>query len=140
METQPPTNTPPDAPSTQAVAPLDVLILAAGLGTRMRSRTAKVLHQLGGRPLIAHVCHTAAALVREGRTVYVVVGHQAAEVAAAVEAELGAGGAVFITQTEQRGTGDAVMVARGALAGANSTLLVLSGDVPLVRAETLVAL
>src|SRR4028118_124547 len=89
-------------------APLDVLILAAGLGTRMHSRTAKVLHQLGGRPLIAHVCHTAAALVKEGRPVHIVVGHQAEEVKAAVERELGAGGANFVTQTEQRGTGDAV--------------------------------
>src|SRR5205085_8781388 len=129
-------------PSTasSATAPLDVLILAAGLGTRMRSRTAKVLHQLGGRPLIAHVCHTAAALVREGRPIYVVVGHQAGEVQTAVREELGAAGAVFITQTEQRGTGDAVMTARDALTDEPSTLLVLSGDVPLIRPETLVAL
>src|SRR5437868_2721639 len=128
----------PTASST--TAPLDVLILAAGLGTRMRSRTAKVLHQLGGRPLIAHVCHTAAALVREGRPIYVVVGHQAGEVQTAVREELGAAGAVFITQTEQRGTGDAVMTARDALTDEPSTLLVLSGDVPLIRPETLVAL
>jgi bifunctional UDP-N-acetylglucosamine pyrophosphorylase/glucosamine-1-phosphate N-acetyltransferase len=119
---------------------LDVLILAAGLGTRMRSGTAKVLHKLGGRPLIAHVCRTAAALVKEGRPVHVVVGHQAEEVKAAVVAELGEAGAVFITQTEQRGTGDAVMVARDTLQNSSSTLLVLSGDVPLVRAETLGAL
>src|SRR5919199_4889978 len=117
--------------------PLDILILAAGLGTRMRSETAKVLHKLGGRPLIAHVCRAAAALVKGERPVYVVVGHQAEEVKDAVRAELGEGGAVFVTQTEQRGTGDAVFAARDALAGANSTLLVLSGDVPLVRAETL---
>ncbi len=120
--------------------PLDVLILAAGLGTRMRSNTAKVLHKLGGRPLIAHVCNTARALVREGRPVHVVVGHQAEEVKEAVRAELGEDGAIFITQTEQRGTGDAVMAARDALQDAGSTLLVLSGDVPLVRAETLGAL
>jgi bifunctional UDP-N-acetylglucosamine pyrophosphorylase/glucosamine-1-phosphate N-acetyltransferase len=54
-----------------------------------------------------------------------------------VRAELGEGGAVFVTQTEQRGTGDAVFAARDVLGDANSTLLVLSGDVPLVRAETL---
>lgn len=119
-------------------AQLDVLILAAGLGTRMRSRTAKVLHQLGGRPLIAHVCRTAAALT--SRPIHVIVGHQAAEVEAAVREELDEHGAVFILQAEQRGTGDAVMAARDALANANSTLLVLSGDVPLVRAETLGAL
>ena len=130
--TQPQT---PDAP-----APLDVLILAAGLGTRMRSQTAKVLHQLGGRPLIAHVCRTASALMKERRPIYVVVGHQAEEVKQAVREELGEAGAVFITQTEQRGTGDAVRAAREDLSGANSTLLVLSGDVPFVRADTLAGL
>jgi bifunctional UDP-N-acetylglucosamine pyrophosphorylase/glucosamine-1-phosphate N-acetyltransferase len=103
----------------------------------MRSETAKVLHKLGGRPLIAHVCRAAAALVKGERPVYVVVGHQADEVREAVREELGEAGAVFITQTEQRGTGDAVLAARDVLAGSNSTLLVLSGDVPLVRAETL---
>jgi bifunctional UDP-N-acetylglucosamine pyrophosphorylase/glucosamine-1-phosphate N-acetyltransferase len=122
-----------DAPAT-----LDVLILAAGLGTRMRSRTAKVLHRLGGRPLIAYVCQAAAALT--SRPIHVIVGHQAKEVEAAVREEMGEHGASFITQAEQRGTGDAVMVAREALAEAGSTLLILSGDVPLVRAETLGAL
>ena len=121
-----------------APAPLDVLILAAGLGTRMRSRTAKVLHQLGGRPLIAHVCRTASALT--SRPIHVIVGHQAEQVGAAVREELDEHGAVFITQVEQRGTGDAVMAARDAFANAGSTLLILSGDVPLVRAETLGAL
>ncbi|HEX5709070.1 MAG TPA: bifunctional UDP-N-acetylglucosamine diphosphorylase/glucosamine-1-phosphate N-acetyltransferase GlmU [Pyrinomonadaceae bacterium] len=141
MDKQP--QTPTQAAPTTATAgaqPLDVLILAAGLGTRMRSATAKVLHKLGGRPLIAHVCRTAVALMREARPVYVIVGHQADEVRRAVTEELGEGGAVFITQTEQRGTGDAVMAAREALAEAGSTLLILSGDVPLVRAETLGAL
>ncbi|HYE66457.1 MAG TPA: NTP transferase domain-containing protein, partial [Pyrinomonadaceae bacterium] len=118
--------------------PLDVMILAAGLGTRMRSRKAKVLHELGGRPLIAHVCRTAAALT--SRPLYVIVGHQAEDVEAAVRAELDEHGAIFITQAEQRGTGDAVMAARDALAGANSTLLILSGDVPFIRPETLGAL
>ncbi len=122
-----------DAPAT-----LDVLILAAGLGTRMRSRTAKVLHQLGGRPLIAHVCRAAAALT--SRPIHVIVGHQAKQVEMAVREELDEHGATFITQVEQRGTGDAVMSAREAFADAGSTILVLSGDVPLVRAETLGAL
>ena len=128
-------------PLPQASAPpLDILILAAGLGTRMRSATAKVLHRLGGRPLIAHVCRSATALLKEARPIYVIVGHQAEEVGDAARAELGEEGAVFVTQAEQRGTGDAVMCAREALEGANSTLLVLSGDVPFVRAETLGAL
>jgi bifunctional UDP-N-acetylglucosamine pyrophosphorylase/glucosamine-1-phosphate N-acetyltransferase len=104
----------------------------------MRSRTAKVLHQLGGRPLIAHVCRTATAL--DPNHIYVIVGHQAEQVKEAVRNELGAESANFVTQTEQRGTGDAVMSARESLANANSTLLVLSGDVPLVHAETLAAL
>ena len=87
--------------------PLDVLIMAAGLGTRMRSGTAKVLHELSGRPLIAHVCRAALAL--DPRRIYVVVGHQAEEVRAAVLEELGADGADFVTQEQQRGTGDAIM-------------------------------
>jgi bifunctional UDP-N-acetylglucosamine pyrophosphorylase/glucosamine-1-phosphate N-acetyltransferase len=121
-------------------APLDVLILAAGLGTRMRSRTAKVLHKLGGRPLIAHVCRAASALSPALRDIYVIVGHQADRVEEAVRQELGENGARFIMQTEQRGTGDAVMVAREALQNAGSTLLILSGDVPLINAQTLGAL
>jgi bifunctional UDP-N-acetylglucosamine pyrophosphorylase/glucosamine-1-phosphate N-acetyltransferase len=116
-------------------SPINVLILAAGLGTRMKSGIAKVLHQLDGRPLIAHVCRTAAKL--EPRKIYVVVGHQAEQVQAAVEHELGNDAAEFVLQVEQRGTGDAVMAAKSALAESGSTILVLSGDVPLVRDETL---
>ncbi|HEX8098040.1 MAG TPA: NTP transferase domain-containing protein, partial [Pyrinomonadaceae bacterium] len=122
----------------ESPAPLDVLILAAGLGTRMRSQTAKVLHGLGGRPLIAHVCRTATAL--SPRSTYVIVGHQAEAVERAAREELGEAGVVCVRQEEQRGTGDAVMSARAHLADANSTLLTLYGDLPLVRAETLAAL
>ena len=117
---------------------LDILVLAAGLGTRMNSSMAKVLHRLGGRPIIAHVCRTATLL--EPRGIHIVVGHQADAVRAAVEEELGTHVARFVDQTEQRGTGDAVMAAQSVLANPNSTVLVLSGDVPLVRAETLRAL
>lgn len=115
--------------------PLDILILAAGLGTRMKSGQAKVLHKLGGRPIVAHVSRTAAAL--KPRRICVVVGHQADDVVKAVEAELGRQQASFANQPEQRGTGDAVMAARSELAGSESTVVILSGDVPLVRAETL---
>jgi bifunctional UDP-N-acetylglucosamine pyrophosphorylase / glucosamine-1-phosphate N-acetyltransferase len=114
---------------------LDVLILAAGLGTRMKSNVAKVLHQLDGRPLIAHVCQTAAELAP--RKIYVVVGHQAQEVQTAVEQQLGKDAATFVLQNQQRGTGDAVIAAKPQLANSDSTLLILSGDVPLVKAETL---
>ncbi len=116
---------------------LDVLILAAGLGTRMNSQKAKVLHELGGRPLIAHVTRKARSLNPE--KIYVVVGHQAAEVEASVRSELAleVDLAVFVKQKEQRGTADAVISAGEKLRNAGSTLLVLSGDVPLVRSETL---
>jgi len=115
--------------------PLDILILAAGLGTRMKSRLAKVLHKLDGRPLIAHVCRTASGL--SPRRIYVVVGYQADDVIAAVETEMGKEHSAFVNQPEQRGTGDAVMAARSALAGAGATIMILSGDVPMVRTETL---
>jgi bifunctional UDP-N-acetylglucosamine pyrophosphorylase / glucosamine-1-phosphate N-acetyltransferase len=115
--------------------PLDVLILAAGLGTRMRSNLAKVLHLLDGRPLINHVCRTASALAP--RKIYVVVGHQGEEVKNAVWKELEQERVDFAWQKEQLGTGDAVNSAREFLETQDSTLLVLSGDVPLIRAETL---
>ncbi|MGZ8844463.1 MAG: bifunctional UDP-N-acetylglucosamine diphosphorylase/glucosamine-1-phosphate N-acetyltransferase GlmU [Pyrinomonadaceae bacterium] len=114
---------------------LDVLVLAAGLGTRMKSNLAKVLHKLDGRPLIAHVCRTAVEL-NPGK-LFVVVGHQAGDVQAAVETEFGQAVASFVLQAEQRGTGDAVAAAREELSKAGSTVLILSGDVPLVKTETL---
>ena len=119
----------------KAKRPLDILVLAAGLGTRMKSGQAKVLHQLGGRPLIVHVCQAAESL--NPRATYVVIGHQAGEVKAAVESEFGNAQVKFVNQLEQRGTGDAVAAAKDALAKADSTILILSGDVPMVRAETL---
>ena len=117
---------------------LDVLILAAGLGTRMRSNLAKVLHRLDGRPLIGHVCRTAVSLAPQ--TVYTVIGHQGEDVRTAVLEEVGAGHAEFPWQKNQLGTGDAVNSARESLEGKDSTLLVLSGDVPLIKQETLAAL
>ena len=114
---------------------LDILILAAGLGTRMKSNLAKVLHKLDGRPLINHVCETAETL--RPRKIYVVVGHQADNVQAAVLDELDAEKTAFPVQKQQNGTGDAVNAARDLLENADSTLLVLSGDVPMIRSETL---
>lgn len=114
---------------------LDVLILAAGLGTRMRSNLAKVLHKLDGRPLINHVCQTATALAP--RKIHVVIGHQGEDVKRAVLEELDEGHAAFVWQKEQLGTGHAVNAARGLLENEDSTLLILSGDVPMIRAETL---
>ena len=117
---------------------LDILILAAGLGTRMKSNLAKVLHQLDGRPLINHVCETASEL--SPRSIYTVVGHQADDVKAAVLKDLDEAKAGFALQKQQLGTGDAVSAAREFLENEDSTLLVLSGDVPMIRAETLASL
>jgi bifunctional UDP-N-acetylglucosamine pyrophosphorylase/glucosamine-1-phosphate N-acetyltransferase len=122
----------------QSQQPLDVLILAAGLGTRMKSNAAKVLHKLGGKPLIAHACRTASSL--DPRHIYVVVGHQAEVVKAAVLEELSADRVTFVWQHEQLGTGHAVNAAREFLENEHSNLLVLSGDVPMIRAETLASL
>ena len=83
--------------------------MAAGLGTRMKSKRAKVLHELGGAPLIAYVVRAAQAL--KPRAILVVVGHQAEEVERAVLAEVGEL-ASFVIQAKQRGTGDAVESAR----------------------------
>ncbi len=104
----------------------------------MRSDKAKVLHQIDRRPLISHVCRTAAALAP--RKIYVVVGHQADAVKEAVIEELGTENVEFPIQNEQLGTGHAVNSARYFLENKDSTLLVLSGDVPLIRAETLASL
>ncbi|MEO7673208.1 MAG: bifunctional UDP-N-acetylglucosamine diphosphorylase/glucosamine-1-phosphate N-acetyltransferase GlmU [Pyrinomonadaceae bacterium] len=117
---------------------LDVLILAAGLGTRMRSDLAKVLHRLDGRSLINHVCRTATALAPQ--SIYVVIGHQGEEVKIAVLKELDEEQVVFVMQEQQLGTGDAVNAARKYLQDKESTLVVLSGDVPMIRPETLAAL
>lgn len=113
---------------------LNVLVMAAGLGTRMKSKRAKVLHELAGRPLIAHVVRTAQSL--DPKTILVVVGHQAEQVEQAVLTEVGEL-ASFAIQEKQRGTGDAVESARRLLENSDSLLLLLSGDVPMIRAETL---
>lgn len=108
--------------------------MAAGLGTRMKSNRAKVLHELGGAPLIAYVVRAAQTL--EPRSIITIVGHQAEEVEQAVLAEIGEL-ASFVVQQKQRGTGDAVESARSLLENSDSLVLVLSGDVPMIRVETL---
>jgi bifunctional UDP-N-acetylglucosamine pyrophosphorylase/glucosamine-1-phosphate N-acetyltransferase len=122
------------ATNTTSPRPLNVLVMAAGLGTRMKSGRAKVLHELGGAPLIAHVVRAAQTL--DPRSIIVIVGHQAEEVERAVLDEVGELGS-FVMQAKQRGTGDAVESARSVLANSESLVLVLSGDVPMIRAETL---
>ena len=106
---------------------LTVVILAAGLGTRMKSRKAKVLHQAGGKALIEHVVGTALRLAPAER-IFAVVGHQAEEVRAAVRTP----GIGFIHQAEQKGTGHALMVGREALEPLGGLLLILYGDCPMI--------
>ena len=111
--------------------------MAAGKGTRMKSRLPKVLHLLAGRPLLQHVLDTAAAL--QARQVVVVTGHGAMEVEAHIAHSTGLGSplsAQCVRQEPQLGTGHAVMQAAPLLAD-DGTVVVLSGDVPLTRADTL---
>lgn len=104
----------------------------------MKSNLAKVLHRLDGRPLISHVCRTAAEL--GPKKIYTVIGHQGDDVRAAVLAELDGSIAEFAWQRQMLGTGDAVNSAREMLEDSDSTLLVLSGDVPMIRRSTLEAI
>ncbi|MFN2500619.1 MAG: bifunctional UDP-N-acetylglucosamine diphosphorylase/glucosamine-1-phosphate N-acetyltransferase GlmU [Pyrinomonadaceae bacterium] len=117
---------------------MNVLIMAAGLGTRMRSNRAKVLHELDGRPLINHVLETALALALE--KVFVVVGHQDAQVKAGVLSEFDSSFVTFVRQEKQLGTGDAVNSCRRFLEKDSSALLILSGDVPMITSQTLTEL
>jgi len=115
---------------------LAVVILAAGEGTRMRSSLPKVLHRIGGRPLVGHVLDTARDL--GPAHVMVVVRHERDRVAEAIAGV--APEVVVVDQDEIPGTGRAVEVALEALPDFDGDVLVLSGDVPLLDAETLVAL
>ena len=109
---------------------MNIVILAAGLGKRMRSDTPKVLHALAGRPLISHVIETARQLAP--KAICVVYGHGGDSVREAV----GESAAVWVKQDPQLGTGHAVMQAAAHLDERWPTL-VLYGDVPLIRAQTL---
>jgi len=110
-----------------------ILILAAGKGTRLKSALAKVLHHAGGRPLVEHVVRASDPL-RAKKTI-VVVGHQAEKVQAVVEPL----GAETILQQPQHGTGHALLVSKRAIGNAKF-VVVLPGDAPLIRSETLGAL
>src|SRR5215472_10144340 len=111
-----------------------IVIMAAGKGTRLNSKRAKVLHEIGGRPLLAHVI-AAAKKVAPAQDIYVVVGYQAEAVCAAVAPM----GVKFVRQSDQRGTGHAIQCAREQVRGYQN-ILVLSGDVPLIGPETIASL
>lgn len=113
-----------------------IAIMAAGKGTRLKSKRPKVLHEIAGRPLLLHVI-AAARQVVSADNIYCIIGHEADRVRAAVEST----GVQFILQPEQRGTGHALQMVKAffTLSGepVPANLLVLSGDVPLIRPETI---
>src|SRR6202045_2738424 len=113
---------------------LAVVVLAAGKGTRLKSSLAKVMHRAGGRTLVEQVLRACAPL--GAKKTIVVVGHQSEVVAATVEPL----GAETVLQQPQHGTGHAMQVARRALGGGVRIGVVLPGDAPLIRTETLLAM
>jgi bifunctional UDP-N-acetylglucosamine pyrophosphorylase/glucosamine-1-phosphate N-acetyltransferase len=113
---------------------LAIVIMAAGKGTRLKSRRPKVLHQVGGRPLVEHVIGAAAQAV-EPKDIYVVIGHEAE----AVRAALAHTGVRFVVQAEQRGTGHAILTVRPEVEGYEN-LIVLSGDAPMITTDTILRL
>jgi bifunctional UDP-N-acetylglucosamine pyrophosphorylase / glucosamine-1-phosphate N-acetyltransferase len=117
------------------VTPLHLVVLAAGKGTRMKSALPKVLHRAAGLPLIEHVLRSGDGL--SPASVTLVVGHEAGQVEAALRHRAGTR---FALQEPQLGTAHALLQAEPALAGAQGTVVLLYGDVPLLRRETLHAL
>jgi bifunctional UDP-N-acetylglucosamine pyrophosphorylase/glucosamine-1-phosphate N-acetyltransferase len=115
-----------------------IAIMAAGKGTRLKSKRPKVLHEIGGRALLLHVIAAAETLVPAAQ-IFCIIGHESDRVRAAVEHT----GVQFVLQAEQRGTGHAIQILKAFFALSGSPLpehlLVLSGDVPLIRPETIAA-
>src|ERR1700734_801328 len=113
-----------------------IAIMAAGKGTRLKSRRPKVLHEIGGQALLLHVI-AAAKTIAPASQIYCIIGHEADQVRAAVSAT----GVSFILQADQRGTGHALQQLKAHFASTGQTppenLLVLSGDVPLIKPSTL---
>src|SRR5258708_1994481 len=125
--------------SNQHAPRIAIAIMAAGKGTRLKSKHPKVLHEIGGKPILAHVIATAQKVV-PAEDIFVIVGHEAERVREAVAGT----GVNFVLQAVQRGTGHALMVAHDALFGSATgdgnqyhQVILLSGDAPLITAETI---
>ena len=114
---------------------LAVVIMAAGKGTRLKSKRPKVLHEVGGKPLLSHVIRAAERLA-ENHDIHVIVGHEAARVREAMAAT----GVQFVQQKQQRGTGHAVQVALAELGQLTGDVVVTMGDVPMLTGDTLAGL
>jgi bifunctional UDP-N-acetylglucosamine pyrophosphorylase/glucosamine-1-phosphate N-acetyltransferase len=112
-------------------SPFSVIVLAAGMGTRMRSDTHKVLHPIAGKSMLMHLLDTVDALGAKERVVVVGKGRDQVEVA------LNGRGVKVAHQAEQKGTAHAVQQAENVLAGVDGNILILYGDTPFVAAETL---
>ena len=112
-------------------SPFSVIVLAAGMGTRMRSDTHKVLHPIAGKPMLMHLLDTVDALGAKHRVVVVGKGRDQVEVA------LNGRGVKVAHQAEQKGTAHAVRQAEQVLSGFDGNILILYGDTPFVAAETL---
>jgi bifunctional UDP-N-acetylglucosamine pyrophosphorylase/glucosamine-1-phosphate N-acetyltransferase len=123
--------------SFNSLFPVDVVVMAAGKGTRMKSRLPKVLQRLAGVPLVQHVLNTAALL--DARSAVVITGHGADQVEPVLQAPAQALVVQCVRQEPQLGTGHAVQQAVPALAD-DGVVVILSGDVPLTQADTLQAL
>src|SRR5208337_5031755 len=121
----------PNSPSNPEHPRIAIAVMAAGKGTRLKSKHPKVLHEIGGKPILAHLIATAQKVV-PAADIFVIIGHEAERVREAVAAT----GVNFVLQAEQRGTGHALMVAREALTGYDQ-VVVLSGDAPLITAATI---
>src|SRR5207247_2292598 len=119
-------------PSVPTMSNVHVVILAAGKGTRMKSSRPKVLHRVAGAPMIHYVLDRAAQL--HPRSTIVVVGHQAEQLKSALAARRGL---IFVVQEPQAGTGHALQTAEPSLGKADGTLVLLSGDVPLLSKTSL---
>src|SRR5579862_2049712 len=119
----------PLSPARVAIA-----IMAAGKGTRLKSQLPKVLHEAGGKSLLAHVIAAATAVVPPS-DIFAIIGHESERVRAAV----GNTGINFVVQSEQRGTGHALMVARQTLSDYDH-VIVLSGDAPQITPQTIAQL
>src|SRR5580698_4882177 len=119
---------------SQPAPRLAIAIMAAGKGTRLKSKLPKVLHEVGGKPLLAHVI-AAATQVVPAKDIYVIVGHEAERVHQATASS----SVNFVEQKPQKGTGHALMVARDVLS-AYDQVIVLSGDAPLITSATIAQL
>jgi bifunctional UDP-N-acetylglucosamine pyrophosphorylase/glucosamine-1-phosphate N-acetyltransferase len=121
----------PPSHRAETHARIAIAIMAAGKGTRLKSKHPKVLHEVGGKPLLAHVIAAARQVVHP-QDIYVIVGHEAEKVRESVQSS----GVQFALQEPQRGTGHALMCAAPALTKYGQ-VIVLSGDAPLITAATI---